>query len=291
MTILEQILQRTRADLAQRYPQGFPERLPTAATARPRPSFAAALRHSATGPVRVIAELKKASPSKGLIRADFRPRELAVELAAAGAAALSVLTEPHYFQGHPDVLRAAAGAVSIPILRKDFIVHEVQLAEAWEWGASAVLLIAAALTPAEYRRLYQAARAIGLDVLSEVHSRDELDAVLTGGAQIVGVNSRDLKTFRTDLAATAELLAAIPAGVIRVAESGIRAAADLRRLQAAGADAFLIGETLMRAAAPGDALRELLAATGAGQGGQAEHLLRNTCVPRVTAMKQPSDYQ
>jgi indole-3-glycerol phosphate synthase len=212
----------------------------------------------------VIAELKKASPSRGLIRADFRPRDLALELEAAGAAALSVLTEPHYFQGHPEVLRQAAGAVGIPLLRKDFIIHPVQLAEALDWGASAVLLIAAALTPDDYRRLYEAARASGLDVLSEVHSREELEVVLAAGAHIVGVNSRDLKTFRTDLAGTAELLAAIPAGVVRVAESGIRDGADLAGLRAAGADAFLIGETLMRAASPGDALRELLAAAGRG---------------------------
>jgi indole-3-glycerol phosphate synthase len=270
MTILEQIVQRTRADLAQRYPDGFPQS-PAAAPAAPlRPSFAAALRRAPGGQVRVIAELKKASPSKGLIRADFRPRDLAVELAAAGAAALSVLTEPHYFQGHPSALRAAAGAVAIPILRKDFIIHEVQLLEALEWGASAVLLIAAALPPDEYSRLYRAARALGLDVLSEVHDRDELDAVLAGGAHIVGVNSRDLRTFRTDLAGTAELLAAIPADLIRVAESGIHDGADIRRLSAAGADAFLIGETLMRAASPGTALRELLATVGVGQGGRCE---------------------
>jgi indole-3-glycerol phosphate synthase len=270
MTILADIVQRTRQDLERRYPDGLPVRLPAPVSAtRPRPSFAAALRRSPGQPVRVIAELKKASPSRGLIRADFRPRELALELAAAGAAALSVLTEPHFFQGHPDVLRCAAAAVGIPILRKDFIVHEVQLAEAVEWGASAVLLIAAALTPAEYGRLYGAAQGMGLDVLSEVHDRRELDIVLAGGADIIGVNSRDLKTFRTDFAGTAELLAAIPAGVLRVAESGIRDGADVRRLLAAGADAFLIGETLMRAPAPGDALRELLTATGTGQGGLA----------------------
>jgi indole-3-glycerol phosphate synthase len=268
MTLLEQIVERTRQDLAQRYPDGLPGPRPVRPATRLRPAFAAALRRAPGGTVRVIAELKKASPSKGLIRADFRPRELAIELAAAGAAALSALTEPHYFQGHPEVLRSAVEAVSIPVLRKDFIVHAVQLEEAWEWGASAVLLIAAALTPADYRRLYQAARAIGLDVLSEVHNREELAVVLDGGAHIVGVNSRDLRTFRTDLAGTAELLAAIPAGLIRVAESGIRDGADIRRLQAAGADAFLIGESLMRAAAPGDALRELLAAAGTGQGAE-----------------------
>jgi indole-3-glycerol phosphate synthase len=144
-------------------------------------------------------------------------------------------------------------------LRKDFIIHEVQLAEALEWGASAVLLIAAALSAEEYPRLYRAARAAGLDVLSEVHDQAELETVLAAGAQIVGVNSRDLKTFRTDLTGTAELISRIPAGTLRVAESGIRDGADLRRLMDAGADAFLIGETLMRAPSPGVALRALLA--------------------------------
>jgi indole-3-glycerol phosphate synthase len=207
----------------------------------------------------VIAELKRASPSKGLIRADFQPRELAAELAEAGAAALSVLTEPHYFQGSPEALMEAACSVPLPLLRKDFIIHEVQLAEALEWGASAVLLIAAALSAEEYPRLYRAARAAGLDVLSEVHDQAELETVLAAGAQIVGVNSRDLKTFRTDLTGTAELISRIPAGTLRVAESGIRDGADLRRLMDAGADAFLIGETLMRAPSPGVALRALLA--------------------------------
>jgi len=260
MSILADILARTRADLAQRYPGGLPDGVPAPAAGRPRrPAFATALRGGPGTAPRVIAELKKASPSKGLIRSDFRPRELAIELAEAGAAALSVLTEEHYFQGAPQALREAAAAVRLPLLRKDFIVHEVQLQEALDWGASAVLLIAAALSPAEYIRLYRAARAAGLDVLSEVHDRAELDTVLDAGAQIVGVNSRNLKTFATDLAGTVDLLGRIPADLIRVAESGIRSAADLRRLAAAGADAFLIGETLMRAPSPGQALRDLLA--------------------------------
>lgn len=264
MSILGDIVARTRADLARRYPVGLPDAVRRPAPNGRRPaSFAAALRPRADGGLRVIAELKKASPSRGLIRADFQPRGLAVELAAAGAAALSVLTEEHYFQGSPQALREAVAAVQIPILRKDFIVQEVQLQEALDWGAAAVLLIAAALTPADYRRLYQAARAVGLEVLSEVHDRAELDLVLEAGAQIIGVNSRNLKTFATDLSGTADLLARIPAGFIRVAESGIRNGTDLRHLRSAGADAFLIGETLMRAPSPGAALRDLLAAAGA----------------------------
>jgi indole-3-glycerol phosphate synthase len=267
MSILEQIVQRTRADLAQRSPPGLPAEFPSVAAVRTRPSFAAALRPRVGQVARVIAELKRASPSRGLIRAEFHPRELAMELAGAGAAALSVLTEPHFFQGSPEALRSAALAVSIPLLRKDFIVSEVQLSEAIEWGASAVLLIAAALTPAEYSRLYRAARSVGLDVLSEVHNQAELEMVLAAGAHIVGVNSRDLRTFHTDLAGTAELLSRIPAGIARVAESGIRDGRDIRRLMDAGADAFLIGETLMRAPSPGAALRALLADAAAAMAG------------------------
>lgn len=266
MGILEQILERTRADLERRLAQGEAPAAPTARTTpRVEPGrFAAALLPLPGRPPRVIAELKRASPSRGLIRPEFCPGELASELESAGAAALSVLTEPHFFKGSPENLRSAAGAVSIPVLRKDFIVHEVQLAEAAEWGASAVLLIAAALTPAEYGRLYRAARSAGLDVLSEVHDQAELEMVLAEGAQIVGVNSRNLRTFRTDLDLAAELLSRIPADVTRVAESGIRTGADLRRLRQAGADAFLVGESLMRAPSPGAALRELLAEAGEG---------------------------
>lgn len=259
MSILEQIVQRTRSDLERRFPRGLPDRSPALPAGLPRASLAAALQPRPGEPARVIAELKRASPSKGVIREAFVPRELSVELAGAGAAALSVLTEPHYFKGSPEALMEAACVVSIPLLRKDFIVHEVQLHEALAWGASAVLLIAAALTPKEYGRLYAAARALGLDVLSEVHDRAELETVLAAGAHMVGVNSRDLKTFRTDLAGTATLIASIPPGILRVAESGIRTGADMGELMAAGADAFLIGETLMRSASPGETLRRLLA--------------------------------
>ncbi|NLF16575.1 MAG: indole-3-glycerol-phosphate synthase [Lentisphaerae bacterium] len=266
MSRLDDIVARTRADLAQRFPHGLPAGV---APAQPvvRASFADALRARPDGRPRVIAELKKASPSRGLIRADFRPAELAAALADGGAAALSVLTDEPHFQGSPSYLREAAAAVGLPILRKDFVVHEVQLVEAVDWGASAVLLIAAALTPSEFRRLHRAARAMGLDVLSEVHDAAELETVLAAGAEIVGVNSRDLRTFVTDLDAALGLLGRIPTGILRVAESGIRCGADLARLQSAGADAFLIGEALMRAAHPGEALRALLDdAAAAGMG-------------------------
>jgi indole-3-glycerol phosphate synthase len=206
----------------------------------------------------VIAELKKASPSKGLIRAEFRPAELARELEGAGAAALSVLTDEEFFQGSLGNLLEASGAVAIPCLRKDFIVDEFQLLEARANAADAILLIVAALNSAELRALVSGARARGLDVLCEVHDGDELQRAIDAGCDLIGVNSRDLRTFQVDLATAVELAEKIPAGVVRVAESGIHSSSDLERLRAVGYDAFLIGESLMRAGRPGEALRELL---------------------------------
>jgi len=206
----------------------------------------------------VIAELKKASPSKGLIRAEFRPADLAQELEAAGAAALSVLTDEEFFQGSLGNLREASAAVSIPCLRKDFIVDEFQLVEARANCADAVLLIVAALSSAELVTLASAARARGLDVLCEVHDGEELQRALDAGCDLIGVNTRDLRTFKVDLETAFAMAQKFPAGVVRVAESGIHSASDLERLRAAGYDAFLVGEWLMRAESPGDALRELL---------------------------------
>ena len=252
MTILDEIIARTRRDLHARR-RTCPEReLRQEAEHMPLPpDFRARLSPEADGATRVIAELKKASPSKGRIREDFDVISLALELERHGAAALSVLTEPHHFQGSPEYLRSVAATVSIPVLRKDFIVDEYQLHEARAWGASAVLLIAAALSPQRFRALHQAARDLGLAVLSEIHNSEELEVVLDGGADIVGINSRDLKTFRTDLATVEALLGAIPENTVRVAESGIHDRADIVRLQQAGADAFLIGESLMRKPHPG----------------------------------------
>jgi indole-3-glycerol phosphate synthase len=206
----------------------------------------------------VIAELKKASPSKGLIRAEFRPAELARELEGAGAVALSVLTDEEFFQGSLGNLREASAAVSIPCLRKDFIVDEFQLVEARANAADAILLIVAALSFAELGALASGARERGLDVLCEVHDGDELQRALDAGCDLIGVNSRDLRTFRVDLATAVELAEKIPAGVVRVAESGIHSSSDLERLRAVGYDAFLVGESLMRPERPGEALRELL---------------------------------
>jgi len=210
------------------------------------------------GRIAVIAELKKASPSKGLIREDFHPEELARELEAAGAAALSVLTDEEFFHGSLGNLREASAAVKIPCLRKDFVVDEFQLLEARANAADAVLLIVAALTQGELVALARGARERGLDVLCEAHDGEELARALDAGCDLVGVNARDLKTFKVDLRTAFELVEKIPPGVVRVAESGIRSAEDVTRLRAAGYDALLVGESLMRAERPGEALRELI---------------------------------
>ena len=211
-----------------------------------------------TGAIAVIAELKKASPSKGLIRADFHPAELARELEAAGAAALSVLTDEEFFQGSLKNLQEASAMVKIPCLRKDFIVDEFQLVEARAHAADAVLLIVAALNADELVMLARSARARRLDVLCEVHDGEELDRALDAGCDLIGVNTRDLRTFKVDLETAFRLAEKFPSGVVRVAESGIHSAEDVARLRAAGYDAFLVGESLMRAEKPGEALRQLL---------------------------------
>jgi indole-3-glycerol phosphate synthase len=213
--------------------------------------------------IAVIAELKKASPSKGLIRAKFHPVDLALELEAAGAAALSVLTDEEFFQGSLANLRAASAAVKIPCLRKDFIVDEFQIVEARANSADAILLIVAALSDRELKVLAPAARAHGLDVLCEVHDGGELHRALDAGCDLIGVNTRDLRTFKVDLRTAYDLAERFPAGIVRVAESGIRSNEDIARLRDAGYDAFLIGESLMRAERPGEALRELLSVPSA----------------------------
>lgn len=221
--------------------------------------FRRALAERSRDGIAVIAELKKASPSKGLIRAEFHPAELARELADAGAAALSVLTDEEFFQGSLGNLVAASAAVEIPCLRKDFIVDEFQLLEARAHAADAVLLIVAALSPSELSALGTQARARGLDVLCEVHDGDELSRALDAGFDLIGVNTRDLRTFQVSLDAAFDLAKRFPKNVVRVAESGIHSGEDVSRLRAAGYDAFLVGESLMRAERPGDALRELMA--------------------------------
>lgn len=208
--------------------------------------------------IAVIAELKKASPSKGLIRAEFDPAELARELEQAGAACLSVLTDEEFFQGSLENLRKASAAVSIPCLRKDFIVDEFQLLEARANSADAVLLIVAALEQGELVQLGRAARDRGLDVLCEVHDEEELRRAVDAGCDVIGVNTRDLRTFQVSLETAFRLAEKFPAGVLKVAESGIHSAKDVTKLRAAGYDAFLVGESLMRSERPGEALRELM---------------------------------
>jgi indole-3-glycerol phosphate synthase len=209
--------------------------------------------------VAVIAELKRASPSRGLIRSDFDPENLAGELDRAGAAALSVLTDAEFFQGSLDNLRRASASTKLPCLRKDFIVDEFQLLEARANNADAVLLIVAALSHAELKMLASRATECNLDVLCEVHDEGELQIALDAGCTLIGVNSRDLRTFKVDLETAFRLADLIPTNVLRVAESGIHSGADIARLRSAGYQAFLIGESLMKAKSPGEALRGLLA--------------------------------
>ncbi len=209
--------------------------------------------------VAIIAELKKASPSKGLIRADFPVAELARELESAGAAALSVLTDERYFQGSLQNLQLASQATGLPCLRKDFIVDEFQLLEARANRADAVLLIVAALSGTELANLSRGATQLDLDVLCEVHDASELQRALDAGCDLIGVNNRNLHTFQIDLNTSFELAELIPKNVVKVAESGIETGDDIARLRQAGYDAFLVGESLMRAASPDDALRGLLA--------------------------------
>ena len=211
----------------------------------------------------VIAECKRRSPSKGVLREDYDAVAIATGYAAAGAAAISVLTEPAFFDGSLDHLKAVRAAVDVPLLRKDFIVSEYQLLEAKAAGADAVLLIVAALRPAELKVLHDHARRHGLDVLVEAHDAEELSIAIDAGARVIGVNNRNLRTLEVDVHASDRLIAQMPAEVIAVSESGLRTAADLARLKGLGYRAFLIGERFMTAADPGSVLRDLLASVAA----------------------------
>jgi indole-3-glycerol phosphate synthase len=226
--------------------------------------FAGRLRQVAAEGPAVIAEVKKASPSAGVIRADFRPGAIARSYAAAGAACLSVLTDERYFQGSDDFLVAARAACALPVLRKDFTVDPWQVYESRVIGADCILLIAAALEPARLQDLFGLAQDIGLDVLVEVHEETELEHALATGAELIGVNNRDLHRFSTDLAVSERLRPGIPAERIMVTESGIHTTADVARLRAVGIDAFLVGEAFMRAEDPGSALRRLFFPEAAG---------------------------
>jgi indole-3-glycerol phosphate synthase len=232
-----------------------------AASASPPRGFRAALEEKAGSGFALIAEIKKASPSKGLIRADFRPAEHALAYQHGGAACLSVLTDDPYFQGHEDYLMDARAAASLPVLRKDFTIDPWQVAEARAIGADAILVIVGALEDALMHEIEAAALERGLDVLVEVHDEAELERAARLTSRLIGVNNRDLKTFRTDIGATERLAPLAPEGALLVSESGIASHADCLRLAHAGVRAFLVGESLMRQADVEAATRQLL--TGA----------------------------
>lgn len=257
-TKLQEIISNTRRQVAAAKASADVRALGVAAGQHQPRGFRNALQSAARRGIAVIAELKKASPSKGLIRADFPVADLARELETAGAAALSVLTDERYFQGSLQNLEIASQATRLPCVRKDFMVDEFQLLEARAHGADAILLIVAALDHTELSGLYQRARELELDVLCEVHDAMELQRALDAGCETIGVNNRNLHTFQVDLNTSLQLAELMPAGVLKVAESGIESGDDIARLRQAGFDAFLIGESLMRAASPGEALRTLL---------------------------------
>jgi indole-3-glycerol phosphate synthase len=259
MTVLVDIVAATRRRVVECRSKADLRELEKQAAAHTPRGFRNALESASRAGIAIIAELKKASPSRGLIRSNFDPGRLAQELEQAGAAALSVLTDEEFFQGSLANLRTASASSSLPCLRKDFIVDEFQLLEARANCADAVLLIVAALEQKELEFLAARAADHELDVLCEVHEPGELQRALEAGCQIIGVNNRDLRTFKVDLATALSLAEDIPEDVLAVAESGIESGSDIARLRAAGYRAFLIGETLMKAASPGEALKALAA--------------------------------
>lgn len=253
MSILHTIVEQKRKEIAL-LPSGTPDVAKLKAALQARGGvrdFAAALRAPARGDVALVAEVKKASPSAGVIRADFDPVAIAKTYEAGGASCLSVLTDEKFFQGSLEYLKAIRHAVQLPLLRKDFIIDPRQILEAIEWGADAILLIVAILDDAQLRNLQKLAADAGLAALVEVHDEPELDRALAAGSSIIGVNNRDLKTFTVDLGTTERLAAklkAAPGGdaTLLVAESGIHTRADVERLRQCGAQAILVGESLMR---------------------------------------------
>jgi indole-3-glycerol phosphate synthase len=262
MTTLDQILAATRERLTRAKERAQVRPLEKAAAGHTPRGFRKRLAAmSQLGPA-VIGELKKASPSKGTIRGTFPVGVLANQLARGGASALSVLTDEEFFQGSLANLLEASAATDLPCLRKDFIIDEFQITEARAHHADAVLLILAALDDATFRRLLDYSRALDLDALCEVHDEEELKRALEGGADIIGVNSRNLKTFQVSLDTVIDMAGSIPNHVLRVAESGIDSGAEIRELHAAGYQAFLIGEALMRAEDPGQKLQQLLQDAG-----------------------------
>jgi indole-3-glycerol phosphate synthase len=263
MGLLDEIVARKGPDVAARRRAVPRAALEARVASRPMPrSLAAALTPGPAAEVRVLAELKRASPVAGVLAQGWDPVPRAPEYVRAGAAALSVLTDPH-FQGSLDDLDAVRASVDCPVLEKDFVIDEYQLWEARAHGADAVLLIVAILEPARLRDLFKAAQALGLAALVEVHREAELDRAADLGAGLVGINNRDLTTFRTDLGTTERLAPRAPAGACVVSESGIATRADVLRVRAAGAHAVLVGEAVSRSGDPGRKLGELLGRAGA----------------------------
>ena len=257
--VLARICAETRREVERRRATTPLAALRAAAGADPPRGFAAALRRAvAAGRFGLIAEIKQASPSGGLIRADFDPARIAQAYEQAGAACLSVLTDAPFFSGDPAHLRAARAATQLPVLRKDFMLDEWQVYESRAMGADAILLIMAALTDAQAADLAALAQELGMDVLVEVHDAAELERALPLPTPLLGINNRNLKTLVTDLATTVALAATVPPGRLLIAESGIRSRADARRLAQAGAPCLLVGESLLRQPDVGAAVRELI---------------------------------
>ena len=261
--ILQRILASKREEIAVARRAVPPDEIERRARAQaPARDFVGALRSRIdAGTAAVIAEIKRASPSKGLLRENFDPAAIAKSYEAGGAACMSVLTDHQYFQGAPEHLSAARSACRLPALRKDFIVDPYQVFEARAMGADCILLIAAAARADELRGLEKLAHGLGMAVLVEVHDRTELEAALSLQSPLVGINNRNLRTFVTSLQTTLDLLPGIPDGRIVISESGINDRKDIARLRQHGVRAYLVGEAFMRAADPGQALRDLLGST------------------------------
>lgn len=257
--ILQKILQTKQQEIQERSAQISLAQLKEQAThAEPVRGFLRSMQTKIQAQqVAVIAEIKKASPSKGVIRADFDPPAIAQSYAQAGAACLSVLTDAQYFQGHEDYLKAARAACNLPVIRKDFIIDPYQIYETRAMGADCILLIVSALTDKQLNDLYATATHLGMDVLIEVHDRDELMRTLPLNAPLIGINNRNLRTFATSLNTTLDLLVDVPSSSLLVTESGIHTPADVKLMRDHQVNAFLVGEAFMRAADPGAALANL----------------------------------
>ncbi len=258
--MLDEILARKRDEIARRKEKVSEEGFREMARENPSPGgFRDAIQAAIErGQPAVIAEIKRASPSRGVIRENFDPTAIASGYQRGGATALSVLTDARYFKGSGVILELARRGSTLPILRKDFILDPYQIYESCAMGAAAILLIVAALSDDEIKELHALARAHGLDVLVEAHDEDELERAVAAGAELIGINNRDLRTFEVNLETTIRLAPRAPASAMLVAESGINSARDIARIRACGVNAFLIGESLMRADDPGDQLAELL---------------------------------